>query len=85
MIESEILRALFLKSAREAIGQATTGRGLSQEAFARLCGWTGSMEYKYESGRSEIGEHVLDRVNEVLRDAGLDPAAVAHVATVDGE
>ena len=72
-------RIAFLKNARDALGslERTDQRPLTQEAFAVRCGWTGSMQYKYESGASEIGDHVVERVREVLTDAGVDPACLS--------
>jgi hypothetical protein len=70
--------ASYLRAARAALGRVVRPdeRPVSQEEFGRLCGWTGNMQYRYEAESSAVSEAVLDRVNEVLRAAGIDPAAV---------
>jgi transcriptional regulator with XRE-family HTH domain len=72
-------RIEFLKNARDALGSLARvdERPLTQEVFAVRCGWTGSMQYKYESGVSEIGDHVVDRVRAILIEAGIDPASLS--------
>jgi transcriptional regulator with XRE-family HTH domain len=76
--EAQAARIKFVRQARGAlaIAEGRIDRPLSQEVFAARCGWTGSMQYKYESGAAEIGDHVLARVREVLIEAGVDPAWV---------
>jgi transcriptional regulator with XRE-family HTH domain len=81
-------RADLLRQARAALGKVTTkdGRPMPQETFARRCGWSVSMQHKYESGANTIGDHVLEKVAKVLdRYAERHPVAALALADILNE